>query len=71
MPRDQSASTVADARSIIRKVGYTVRSGDSLARIADRFNVTVSQIHEWNTISGKYIQPGQGITLYVDVTQNQ
>lgn len=71
LPREAAVASLTGSRSVIRKVGYTIRSGDSLARIADKFNVNVSQIYEWNTISGKYIQPGQSLTLYVDVTQIQ
>ena len=47
---------------------YTVRKGDSLSLIADRFNIRVSDIKRWNKI-GKYLQPGQSIKLYVDITQ--
>lgn len=47
---------------------YTVRRGDSLSRIADRFNIRVSDIKRWNTI-GKYLQPGQKLKLYVDITR--
>jgi membrane-bound lytic murein transglycosylase D len=50
-------------------VKYKVRNGDSLARIADKFNVTVSQLQEWNQLQRqKYLQPGQVLTLFVDVT---
>lgn len=55
--------------SIIRKVNYTVRSGDSLSRIADKFNININQIETWNSFDSKYIQPGQLLTLYVDVTR--
>ena len=47
---------------------YTVRKGDSLSRIADRFNIRVADIKRWNTI-GKYLQPGQKLKLYVDITR--
>jgi len=47
---------------------YTVRKGDSLSGIASRFNVRVSDIRRWNTL-GKYLQPGQKIKLYVDITR--
>ena len=47
---------------------YTVRKGDSLSRIADRFNIRVSDIKRWNRI-GKYLQPGQKLKLYVDITR--
>ena len=46
---------------------YTVRKGDSLYRIADRFNIRVADIKRWNRI-GKYLQPGQKLKLYVDIT---
>ncbi len=55
-------------RKVVRKVRYKVRSGDSLARIANKFNVTVSQITNWNRLDRKrFIQPGQGLLLYVNV----
>ncbi|XOZ34237.1 LysM peptidoglycan-binding domain-containing protein [Halomonadaceae bacterium KBTZ08] len=53
---------------MVRRVGYTVRSGDSLRRIANRFNVGVSEIAQWNNINTKdYLQPGQQLKLYVDI----
>jgi membrane-bound lytic murein transglycosylase D len=53
-----------------QKVHYRVRKGDSLARIAQRFNVTVAKLRSWNALQGqKYIQPGQKLTLYVDITR--
>lgn len=55
---------------MIRKVGYKVRKGDSLARIANRFKVSVNDILEWNKINpSKYLRPGQSLTLYVDITR--
>jgi membrane-bound lytic murein transglycosylase D len=54
----------------VRPVHYTVRRGDSLSRIASRFKVTVGDLRRWNTLpKGKYLQPGQHIKLYVDVTR--
>lgn len=47
---------------------YTVRKGDSLSRIADKFNLRVSDIKKWNKV-GKYLQPGQKLKLYVDITR--
>ncbi len=52
----------------VRKVIYKVRSGDSLAKVAGKFNLKVSQISKWNRInSSQYIQPGQRLTLFVNV----
>ncbi|MCU7904713.1 MAG: LysM peptidoglycan-binding domain-containing protein [Candidatus Thiodiazotropha sp. (ex Epidulcina cf. delphinae)] len=51
------------------KLHYKVRRGDSLSRIAQRFKVSVSDLKRWNTLNGKYLQPGQRLKLYVDVTE--
>jgi membrane-bound lytic murein transglycosylase D len=55
--------------SSTRKLGYSVRHGDSLHKIASRFSITVKQILQWNNLdSSKYLRPGQRLTLYVDVS---
>lgn len=52
-----------------RTVNYRVRPGDSLAKIAQRFSVTVDDIVKWNNISTeRFLQPGQQLTLLVDAT---
>ena len=52
-----------------RKLRYTVRNGDSLYIIARKFRVGIDQIARWNKIDkNKLLQPGQNITMYVDVT---
>ncbi|WP_019027550.1 lytic transglycosylase [Colwellia piezophila] len=57
--------------AIIRNITYKVRSGDSFARIADKFNVRISDIERWNNLDRKkYLQPGQRLKLSVDVTNN-
>jgi membrane-bound lytic murein transglycosylase D len=53
----------------IQPISYTVRSGDSLSRIASRYSVSVADLHRWNRIEGKYLQPGQKLKLYIDVTE--
>lgn len=46
--------------------GYRVRQGDSLYRIAGKFNVSINDIIAWNSLDpGEYLQPGQRLTLYV------
>ena len=58
-----------DSSAVTRKVAYQVRSGDSLARIADKFNLRVGDILQWNQVNPKkYLQPGDRLTLFVDVT---
>ena len=58
-------------QAIMRNITYKVRRGDSFARIADKFNVRISDIERWNSLSrNKYLQPGQRLKLSVDVTNN-
>lgn len=53
-----------------KKVRYTVRKGDSLYLIADKFNVGVGDIARWNGLKKEGIlRPGQKLTLYVDITR--
>jgi len=66
----KAKKTAGNSRQLIRKVGYKVRNGDSLARIAQKFNIKISDIENWNSINRKkYLQPGQSLKLYVDVTR--
>lgn len=51
----------------LHKLRYTVRKGDSLSLIANRFNIRVADIKRWNRV-GKYLHPGQKLKLYVDIT---
>ena len=54
----------------IRQINYVVRSGDSLSAIAGRFRVSLADLLEWNGLApDRYLQPGQSLVLYVDVTE--
>jgi len=53
----------------IKPINYTVRNGDSLSRIANRYRVSVNDLHRWNNIKKTYLQPGQRIKVYVDITE--
>ena len=49
-----------------RTITYKVRKGDSLARIATQFGVSVNDIIKWNDLAGqKYLHPGQKLKLKV------
>jgi membrane-bound lytic murein transglycosylase D len=67
-----TSNTVADeSRSdrLVRELAYRVRRGDSLARIADKFNLSVQDIAAWNSLEMQdYIHPGQQLKLIVDIT---
>lgn len=42
---------------------YTVKSGDALSTIAERYKVTVSQLKKWNNLSSNNIRVGQKLIV--------
>lgn len=68
-PRATAQKLGTVQRNVIKKLSYKVRSGDNLSAIAYRFSVTVKDIQKWNQALKKYLQPGQKLTLYVNVTK--
>ena len=67
--KPETSSSKSSIRSVVKRVVYTIRSGDSLAVVANKFNVRVSDIRKWNPKVGsqKYVQPGDKVTLLVNV----
>ncbi len=64
-----SLNSIYKKREMIQKVGYYVRKGDSLARIAGKFNVSINDLVIWNKLDKKkYLKPGQKLTIFVDIT---
>ena len=51
-------------------IRYTVRNGDSLYLISQRFNVSVNDLKQWNVLNKKYLKPGQKLKIIVDVTRS-
>ena len=45
-------------------ITHRVQRGDTLSEIADQYDVTVSQLRQWNDIRGSNIRIGQRITIY-------
>lgn len=48
-------------------VVYTIRKGDTLARIAKKFHVTVGQIKRWNRLKGDRLRAGQRLRVATPV----
>lgn len=67
----ETMASLASNDKKTKKIHYRVRSGDSLARIAEKFKVSLAKVKKWNSRAGskKYLQPGDSITLYVDITR--
>ncbi|UUX33680.1 LysM peptidoglycan-binding domain-containing protein [Fundicoccus culcitae] len=47
---------------------YTVKSGDTLWKIANQYGLTISQLRSWNGISGDLIRVGQVLRLTAPTT---
>jgi membrane-bound lytic murein transglycosylase D len=49
-----------------KKIVYTVKSGDTLNKIAQRYDVPTRRILDWNNLGqGQVLRPGQSLTLLV------
>jgi membrane-bound lytic murein transglycosylase D len=48
-----------EAAPSLHRVLYTVRRGDTLVTIADRFGVSLTELRRWNHVSGTRVEPGQ------------
>jgi len=60
-----TAQTIAGNQS--RKLNYTIKSGDTLGKIAAKYDVSVKQIMEWNKIKDETsIRPNQELIVLVD-----
>lgn len=46
------------------KVTYTVKSGDNLGKIAEKYGVTVNDLKKWNGLTGTMIKVGQKLVIH-------
>ncbi len=59
-----SSSSTTKKRPAVNGAAYTVKSGDSLWSISQKFpGVTVEQIKKWNDISGSNLKPGMKLKV--------
>ena len=61
-----SASTAAPANATT----YTVKSGDTLGKIAERHRCTVAQLKAWNNLSSNNIRVGQKLIVSAASSQS-
>ncbi len=64
------SNTLLAPSSKNQTIWYTVRNGDSLYLISQKFKVTVRHLKQWNRLNKKYLKPGQKIKVIVDVTRS-
>ena len=56
---------------IDRNIFYTVKDGDNLSKIAQKYNVKVLDIRAWNDLSEGYIlQPGDKLTITINIVNS-
>ena len=61
---------ISNQKEVKRKLTYTVRNGDSLSLIADRFRIKISDLLKRNSLNQtKIIKPGQKLIIHVDIIQ--
>ncbi len=58
-------TTTASNGNAKQRLKYRVRKGDSLYKIARRFQVSIADLKRWNQV-GRYIRPGERITVFID-----
>jgi membrane-bound lytic murein transglycosylase D len=61
---DKKVTTENETKKKSKKTTYTVKAGDNLTSIADEYDVTVSDLKEWNDLKSDVIHEGQVLKLY-------
>ncbi len=62
---DLPNSVGKDEAEALQRIGYKVQTGDSLSTIAERYNINVADIREWNNLNSAIIKTGQQLTLFI------
>ena len=53
-----------------KKSYHLVKSGENLGKIADKYNISMSTLKQWNNIRGNKIKKGQKLIVYKEVISN-
>lgn len=53
-----------EATSLVLKTTHKIVRGESLFSIANKYNVTVSELQEWNSLTGNKILVGQSLKIF-------
>jgi membrane-bound lytic murein transglycosylase D len=52
-----------EAAPSVHRVLYTVRRGDTLITISDRFGVSLADLRRWNHVTGTRVDPGRRLHI--------
>jgi membrane-bound lytic murein transglycosylase D len=62
---NQPKTTTVPAKKEEKKtINYTVKSGDTLTKIAKKHNVTIANLQKWNNLKNDRINAGQKLIIY-------
>jgi membrane-bound lytic murein transglycosylase D len=64
---DELVIPVATAASSPKTQHYTVRRGDTLVTVADRYNVTVEELRSWNHLQSSTVSAGKKLNITAPV----
>ncbi len=71
MPTPPSTITTTDDEQGLKKIVYRVRRGDTLWKISKYFNVSITQIREWNNLNHpSRLKAGKRLVLYVKAEES-
>jgi len=62
-PPSPASVPVPEMRIVVRKLSYTVQRGDTLPKIAQRYNVSADDLRSWNAIGR--LAAGQRLVIQV------
>ena len=58
---DELVVPVQIVSAVARPQRYTLRRGDTLVTVADRFNISVAELRKWNSVSSSNVRPGRSL----------
>jgi membrane-bound lytic murein transglycosylase D len=70
-PGSESSLARVRERGLRRPFWYRIRAGDTLERIADRFDVTPYQLRRWNNLRSSRIIAGRRLRIYAGAGARQ
>ena len=59
----KSSSKSSAKATTTKSVSYTVKGGDTLGSIAERYDCSVTDLKSWNGLKGSTIYPGQKLKI--------
>jgi len=65
-PKPKPSAEVIKGKALLT---YTVKKGDGLGKIADKYDCTITDIKKWNKLKSNMIKPGQKLKIYVPKAQ--